>query len=70
MDVVRSQLARNRLDPDRHGQLRRPAHGGGGRRRRPGRRATADKIVIATGTRPPAHQREFDERTVIDSDGS
>src|SRR6185369_16643643 len=34
------------------------------------RRATADKIVIATGTRParPASV-EFDERTVIDSDG-
>ena len=33
-------------------------------------RATADKIVIATGTRParPASV-DFDERTVIDSDG-
>src|SRR5207253_8992576 len=34
------------------------------------RRASADKVVIATGTRParPASV-EFDERTVIDSDG-
>jgi NAD(P) transhydrogenase len=34
------------------------------------RRATADKVVIATGTRParPASV-EFDDRTVIDSDG-
>ncbi len=39
---------------------------GGGRIRR----ASADKIVIATGTRParPASV-QFDERTVIDSDG-
>jgi NAD(P) transhydrogenase len=71
MDVVRSQLSRNRVtmmtgtgsfvDPHTvevetgHGEIRR---------------ATADKIVIATGTRParPASV-EFDERTVIDSDG-
>jgi len=35
------------------------------------RRATADKVVIATGTKParPASV-EFDNRTVIDSDGS
>jgi NAD(P) transhydrogenase len=71
IDVVRSQLSRNRVtiltgtghftDPhtvevdDGEGRLRR---------------ATADKIVIATGTRParPASV-DFDERTVIDSDG-
>jgi len=71
IDVVRSQLARNRItiltgtghfvDPhtveidDSEGRKRR---------------ATADKIVIATGTRParPATV-DFDERTVIDSDG-
>ena len=71
MDVVRSQLSRNRVtmmtgtggfaDPhtveidDGFGRIRR---------------ASADKIVIATGTwpaRPPSV--EFDERTVIDSDG-
>jgi NAD(P) transhydrogenase len=34
------------------------------------RRCTADKIVIAVGTRPARPPRvEFDERTVIDSDG-
>ena len=71
MDVVRSQLSRNRvtiltgtgrfLDPHTV-----EVDGGDGRVRR----ATADKIVIATGTRParPASV-EFDERTVIDSDG-
>jgi NAD(P) transhydrogenase len=71
MDVVRSQLSRNRvttmtgtgrfLDPNTV-----EVDGGDGRVRR----ATADKIVIATGTRParPASV-EFDERTVIDSDG-
>src|SRR5439155_6727255 len=34
------------------------------------RRATAEKIVIATGTRPARPKSvEFDERTVMDSDG-
>jgi NAD(P) transhydrogenase len=70
IDVVRSQLARNRVtilngtgyftephtietDDGNHTQ-----------------RVTADKVVIATGTRParPASV-QFDERTVIDSDG-
>jgi len=71
IDVVRSQLSRNRVaimtgtgyfsDPhtveidDGQGRLRR---------------ATADKIVIATGTRPARPDTvDFDERTVIDSDG-
>jgi NAD(P) transhydrogenase len=71
IEVVRSQLSRNRvtiltgtacfLDPhaievdDGQGRLRK---------------ISADKIVIATGTRParPASV-DFDERTVIDSDG-
>ncbi len=71
IDVVRSQLSRNRVtvltgtgyfvDPhlvevdDGDGRLRR---------------ASAEKIVIATGTRParPASV-DFDERAVIDSDG-
>jgi NAD(P) transhydrogenase len=71
IDVVRSQLSRNRVailtgtgyfvDPhtievdDGQGRIHR---------------ATADKIVIATGTRParPATV-DFDDRTVIDSDG-
>jgi NAD(P) transhydrogenase len=71
MDVVRSQLTRNRITI-----LTGTAHfadphtleidDGGGRVRS----ASAEKIVIATGTRParPASV-EFDERTVIDSDG-
>jgi len=71
IDVVRSQLSRNRVaivtgtgyfgDPhtveidDGEGRLRR---------------ATADKIVIATGTRPARPDTvDFDERTVMDSDG-
>jgi NAD(P) transhydrogenase len=71
MDVVRSQLARNRVSIlTGTGSFVDPhtveVDGGEGRVRR----ATADKIVIATGTRParPASV-EFDERTVIDSDG-
>jgi NAD(P) transhydrogenase len=71
MDVVRSQLTRNRvtiltgtgsfLDPHTV-----EIDSGRGETRR----ASADKIVIATGTRParPASV-EFDERTVMDSDG-
>jgi len=70
-DVVRSQLSRNRvailtgtgyfLDPH---QIE--VDDGLGRVRR----ASAEKIVIATGTRParPASV-EFDDRTIIDSDG-
>ena len=71
IDVVRSQLSRNRVafmtgtgyfnDPhtveidDGEGRLRR---------------ATAAKVVIATGTRPARPDTvDFDERTVIDSDG-
>ena len=71
MDVVRSQLSRNRVTTmTGTGRFLDPhtveVDGGEGRVRR----ATADKIVIATGTRParPASV-EFDERTVIDSDG-
>src|SRR5215468_2068181 len=69
--AVRTQLSRNRVaivtgtgyfgDPhtveidDGEGRLRR---------------ATADKIVIATGTRPARPDTvDFDERTVMDSDG-
>src|SRR5271166_2919909 len=71
MDVVRSQLSRNRVTTmTGTGRFLDPhsveVDGGEGRVRR----ASADKIVIATGTRParPASV-EFDERTVIDSDG-
>ena len=71
MDVVRSQLSRNRVTTmTGTGRFLDPhtleVDGGDGRVRR----ATADKVVIATGTRParPASV-EFDERTIIDSDG-
>ena len=71
IDVVRSQQSRNRvrtmtgtgsfIDPNTV-----EIDAGDGRTRR----ATAEKIVVATGTRParPASVA-FDERTVIDSDG-
>ncbi|WP_119730859.1 Si-specific NAD(P)(+) transhydrogenase [Thermomonospora amylolytica] len=71
VDVVRSQLARNRvtvltgtgrfLDPHTVGVVDEAGHE---------RKVTADRIVIATGTRParPASV-EFDDQTVIDSDG-
>jgi NAD(P) transhydrogenase len=71
MDVVRSQLFRNRVTiltgmarfTDPHTV---EVDDGDGRMRT----ATADKIVIATGTRPARPVSvEFDERTVIDSDG-
>jgi NAD(P) transhydrogenase len=71
IDVVRSQLSRNRVAiltgtayfTDDHTL---EVDDGQGRTRR----ASAEKIVIATGTRParPASV-DFDERTVIDSDG-
>jgi len=71
MDVVRSQLSRNRVTVmTGTGSFVDPhtveVDAGDGRLRQ----ASADKIVIATGTRParPATV-EFDERTVIDSDG-
>src|ERR1700722_18458725 len=71
MDVVRSQLSRNRVTVlTGTGRFVDPhtveVDAGDGR----SRTASADKIVIATGTRParPASV-EFDERTVIDSDG-
>ncbi|WP_329521071.1 Si-specific NAD(P)(+) transhydrogenase [Spirillospora sp. NBC_01491] len=71
VDVIRSQLARNHvtvlpgmgrfLEPDAVG-----VSGGGERERK----VTADRIVIATGTRPARPDTvEFDDRTVIDSDG-
>ncbi len=71
MDVVRSQLTRNRVAiltgtasfADPHTV---EIDDGGGRLRR----VTAEKIVIATGTRPARPPSvAFDERTVIDSDG-
>src|ERR1022692_1773310 len=71
IDVVRNQLSRNRVTI-----LTGTAHftephavevdSGGGRMRT----ASAEKVVIATGTRPARPPSvDFDERTVIDSDG-
>jgi NAD(P) transhydrogenase len=70
-EVVRSQLTRNRVTILTGSAHFIDAHtvevdDGGGRVRR----ASADKIVIATGTKPARPSSvEFDERTVIDSDG-
>jgi NAD(P) transhydrogenase len=70
-DVVRSQLSRNRVTilngtgsfVDSH--LVRVDDSDGR-----SRQARADKIVIATGTRPARPSSvDFDERTIIDSDG-
>ncbi len=71
IDVVRSQLTRNRVTMLTGTACFADPHtvevdDGGGRVRK----ASADKIVIATGTRPARPDSvEFDERTVIDSDG-
>jgi NAD(P) transhydrogenase len=72
VDVVRNQLARNRVEvfsgTGRFVDPHTVGVGGGG----PGdeRRLTAEKIVVATGTRPfrPASV-EFDGKTILDSDG-
>jgi NAD(P) transhydrogenase len=70
-DVVRSQLSRNRVSVvTGTARFTSPTSvevsNGTGRSREVG----AEKIIIATGTRParPASV-EFDERTIIDSDG-
>jgi len=71
IDVVRSQLSRNRVtNLTGTGYFVDPhmveVNDGDGRTRR----ATAEKIVIATGTRPARPGSvDFDDRTVIDSDG-
>ncbi|MFI6516960.1 Si-specific NAD(P)(+) transhydrogenase [Spirillospora sp. NPDC050679] len=71
VDVIRSQLARNRVTMlPGHGRFLEPHVVGvsGGEDRE--LKVTADKIVIATGTRPARPDTvEFDEQTVIDSDG-
>ena len=70
IDVVRSQLSRNRVSILTGTGSFADAHtievDEGGRRQR----ASAEAIVIATGTRParPASV-QFDNRTIIDSDG-
>lgn len=70
-DVVRSQLARNRVAvlPGR-GRFLEPntigITGNGDREQK----VTADRVVIATGTRPARPDTvDFDDRTIIDSDG-
>jgi NAD(P) transhydrogenase len=72
VDVVRNQLARNRVDlVSGTGRFLDPhtvaVRGGGADDER---RLTAEKIVVATGTRPfrPASV-EFDSKTILDSDG-
>ncbi len=71
MDVVRSQLTRNRVTMlTGTGYFTDPhtveVDDGAGRLRK----ASAENIVIATGTRPARPKSvEFDERTVMDSDG-
>jgi NAD(P) transhydrogenase len=70
-DVVRSQLSRNRVAiiPGTArflGPHEIEVDDGGGRTRK----ISADKVVIATGTRPARPDSvAFDDRTVIDSDG-
>jgi NAD(P) transhydrogenase len=71
MDVVRSQLARNRVTTLTGTASFTDPHtvkvdDGAGR----ARQASAEKLVIATGTRPARPDSvQFDERTVMDSDG-
>jgi NAD(P) transhydrogenase len=71
MDVVRSQLTRNRVRMLTGTGFFADPHtvevdDGAGRIRT----ATAEKIVIATGTRPARPKSvDFDERTIMDSDG-
>jgi NAD(P) transhydrogenase len=70
-DVVRSQLARNRVAiiPGTArfiGPHETEVDDGGGRMRK----VSAEKIVIATGTRPARPDSvAFDDKTIIDSDG-
>jgi NAD(P) transhydrogenase len=72
IDVIRSQLARNHVSiVPGTGHFVEPhtvaVTGGNGSR---GTEVTAEKIVIATGTSPARPSTvEFDERTIIDSDG-
>lgn len=71
IDVVRSQLARNHVTVlQGTGRFLEPnvigITGAGDREQK----VTADRIVIATGTRPARPDTvDFDDRTIIDSDG-
>ncbi|MGZ4633195.1 MAG: Si-specific NAD(P)(+) transhydrogenase [Actinomycetes bacterium] len=74
VEIVRSQLFRNHVQLiqgtgrflDEHTVAVSPHNGDGAN----DRRVTAEKIIIATGTKParPRHV-EFDERRIVDSDG-
>lgn len=70
-DVIRNQLARNRVVMITGTGRFADAHsiwvdGGDGRESK----VTADKIIIAAGTRPARPDSvDFDDRTIVDSDG-
>jgi len=70
-DVIRNQLARNRIAMiTGTGRFADPhtvsVDGGSGR----DSKVTADKIIIAAGTRPARPDSvDFDDRTIVDSDG-
>jgi NAD(P) transhydrogenase len=71
IDVIRSQLSRNRIrlltgSGSFHDPNTVTVTDPGGRESK----ATAEKIIIATGTQPARPDSvDFDERTIIDSDG-
>lgn len=70
-DVIRNQLARNKIAMITGTGRFADAHaiwvdGGSGRESK----VTADKIIIAAGTRPARPDSvDFDDRTIVDSDG-
>ncbi|GGK97503.1 Si-specific NAD(P)(+) transhydrogenase [Mangrovihabitans endophyticus] len=70
-DVIRNQLARNRISMITGTGRFADAHaiwvdGGSGRESK----ITADRIIIAAGTRPARPDSvDFDDRTIVDSDG-
>ncbi|MGI5163191.1 Si-specific NAD(P)(+) transhydrogenase [Spirillospora sp. CA-253888] len=71
VDVIRSQLARNRVTLlSGHGRFLEPHVVGVSNGDDRELKVTADKIIIATGTRPARPDSvEFDDQAVIDSDG-
>jgi NAD(P) transhydrogenase len=71
VDVIRNQLARNRVTLlTGSGQFVDPHTVAVIDERGNERKVTADKIIIATGTRPARPSSvEFDDQTIIDSDG-
>ncbi|MBE1537090.1 Si-specific NAD(P)(+) transhydrogenase [Actinomadura algeriensis] len=71
IDIVRSQLARNRVTVlTGLGRFLDPHTVGVASEQSREQKITADRIVIATGTRPARPDTvEFDDHTIIDSDG-